>query len=321
MEFSLQRIATYLVLVGLVVALGQWHKRRTQYGDSSDNAIYRKIIDRHLLQDTTDLGGKTPVWVPVVHENNARHWPSYGSRMTRDINKPYLTLCIETIVKNAGEDYSVVVLDDTSYGRLIPGWDIDLSTIAEPMRGYLRTLAQWKILYYYGGVLCPPTTICLKSFDVLTDVASDRCFSVEVPSTALSDNLYQASTGFMGSPIDDACMQKLIESLEKVVSYDSTEAVVFNGDVQHIVAQAAQRGELTVIDGSLVGVKSVSGCPVTVDNLFEGVEMPDDLWGVVLPEAAISARQQYGWFQRMSSKQIMESSVPFSVYYRWALQR
>lgn len=321
MEISAKRAIGYLLLVLTVVVLGEWHKNRVGRSSLIDRAVYSELIDRHRLQDATDLNGKTPIWIPIVHEPNARWWPSFGSRMTHDTNKPYLTLCVETLVKNAGDNYAVVVLDDTSYGRLIPGWNVELSTVAEPMRGYLRTLAQWKVLYYYGGVVCPPTTICLQSFDVLRALAKGSCFSVETPATALSDNLYQANAEFVGCDREDADIQQMIVALEKIVSSDATDAVAFNGDIQRIMADASANGKLVVLEGSVVGVKDEFGCPVSVDGLFEGVKLSSNLWGIVLPEKEISARIKYGWFQRLSPEQIMTSSVPFSVYYRWALQR
>ena len=169
--------------------------------------------------------------------------------------------------------------------------------------------------------MCPPSAICMKSMDTLYTAAGGKCFSVERPSTALSDYQYEASPAFMGCRQEDSNMLQMINELEALVSGDSTESIAFNGDISAIVAKKAANGGVVVLDGSLVGVKNVHGCPVTVDALFEGAELPDGLWGVVLPEEEIESRTSYGWFDRMSAKQVLESSVPFSVYFRWALQR
>ena len=259
--------------------------------------------------------------MPIVHEENGRAWPSFGSRVTKEVNKPYLSLCIETLVKNAGSDYQVVVVDDSSYGRLLPGWDIDLSMVSDPMRRELRTLALWKVLYYYGGVLCPPSTICVRKFDTIVSRAQGKCFSVETTSTALSDNLFEANARFMGCDKEDGCMQSLIQDLEKVLSTDCTDAVDFDGDVPALIARAAGRGNMVVLDGSMAGVKTDGGCPVLVDDLFEGVQFPQGISCIVLPEADISSRTAYGWFPRLSAEQIIQSNVPFVEYFRLALGR
>ena len=136
--------------------------------------------------------------IPIEHTVNARYWPSFGSRLTRRVNKPYLSLCIETIVKNAGPDYEVVIVDDASYGVLIPGWDINIGMVAEPMKNNIRTLALWRVLFYYGGLLCPPSTICIKRMSTLANIATTQLFSVEQVATACSNNLYQANPRFIG---------------------------------------------------------------------------------------------------------------------------
>ena len=321
MDISLSKFLAYGVMMALIVVLGQWYKSRSQKGSATDARLYQQIIERHKFGVDTDLAGKTPIWVPVVHEENGRAWPSFGSRVTKEVNQPYLSLCIETLVKNAGSDYQVVVLDDSSYGRLIPGWDIDLSMVSDPMRRELRTLALWKVLYYYGGVLCPPSTICVREFDTIVSQAQGKCFSVETTSTALSDNLFEANPRFMGCNKEDSCMQSLIQELEKVLSGDCTDAVDFDGDIPALIARAAAKGCMVVLDGSVVGVKTDGGCPVLVDDLFEGVQFPAGVSCIVLPQADISSRTAYGWFPRLSAEQVIQSQVPFVEYFRLALGR
>jgi hypothetical protein len=116
-------------------------------------------------------------------------------------------------------------------------------------------------------------------------------------------------------------MQSLIQDLEKVLSTDCTDAVDFDGDVPALIARAAGRGNMVVLDGSMAGVKTDGGCPVLVDDLFEGVQFPQGISCIVLPEADISSRTAYGWFPRLSAEQIIQSNVPFVEYFRLALGR
>jgi hypothetical protein len=321
MQISLEKAAMYMAMSALVILLGQWYTKREREGTESDATIYREIIDRHMLNAGTDLGGKIPIWVPVTRTPNARSWPSFGSRMTTAVNKPYISLCIETLVKNAGDGYQVVVIDDTSYARLIPGWEVDLERTAEPACSNIRTLAQWKLLYYYGGVLVPASTICLKPMQELVDAAGGKCFTVETPATAYSDNLFEANPKLLGCQRESPAMQQAISDLEATVSADSTGAVAFDGDIPAVLANAAARNDMVVLDGTIVGTKTDAGEPVTVDMLFDNQSTPSGSWGLVLPESDISNRIRYGWFDRLSSRQVLESSVPLSVVFHWALGR
>ena len=315
---SFQKLAAYAVLLGSVVILGEWYQHRVDKNGDPDKLAYREIIDKHMFSSNTSLQGKIPLWIPIEHAVNARYWPSFGSRLTNRVNKPYFSLCIETIVKNAGAEYEVVIIDDASYGALIPGWDIEMGLVAEPMKSNILTLALWKVLYYYGGVLCPPSTVCLKSFSCLESAAPTELFSVEEVATAYSDNLYQANPRFVGCRKENTGMLNMITDLESLLSSDSTDAVAFTGGIQTIMAQCK---DMSVVNGKLVGSRNVSGRPVGLDGLFEGVEFSPESVCLVLPERAIDARLKYGWFSRMSQDQVMTSSVPFVSIIRQALRQ
>ena len=315
---SFQKLVAYAALLGSVVVLGEWYQHRVDKEGDPDKLAYRAIIDKHMFSSSTSFQGKTPIWIPIEHAVNARYWPSFGSRTTNRINKPYFSLCIETVVKNAGPEYEVVIIDDASYGALIPGWDVEMGLVAEPMRGNIRTLALWKVLYYYGGIVCPPSTICLKRMADLTAAATTSMFSVEQVATAYSNNLYQANPRFLGCPREDAGMCGMIDDLESLLSSDATDAVSFTGGIQTIMARCKS---ISVVNGQLVGSRSINGCPVTLDDLFEGVEFSPDLVCLVLPEQELDSRIKYGWFSRMSQEQVMGSSVPFVSLMRQALQR
>ena len=315
---SFQKLIAYAALLGSVVILGEWYQHRVDKEGDPGKLAYREIIDKHMFSSSTSLQGKTPIWIPIEHAVNSRYWPSFGSRTTNRINKPYFSLCIESVVKNAGPEYEIVIIDDASYGALIPGWDIEMGLVAEPMRSNIRTLALWKVLYYYGGIICPPAPICLGKMADITATATTSLFSVEQVATAYSNNLFQANPRFVGCPREDAGMFAMINELETLLSSDATDAVAFNGGIQAILARCKS---VSVVKGQLVGSRDSKGCPVALDDLFEGVEFSPELVCLVLPEQELDARVKYGWFSRMSQKQVMGSSVPFVSLIRQALQR
>tara|TARA_B110000967_G_C18900799_1_gene574836 strand:- start:2042 stop:3010 length:969 start_codon:yes stop_codon:yes gene_type:complete len=316
-QMSLQKLVTYAIFLGIIVILGEWRKELLETNGNPETMAYREIVEKHMFGSGTSLQGKIPIWIPIEHTVNARYWPSFGSRLTRRVNKPYLSLCIETIVKNAGPDYEVVIVDDASYGVLIPGWDINIGMVAEPMKNNIRTLALWRVLFYYGGLLCPPSTICIKRMSTLANIATTQLFSVEQVATACSNNLYQANPRFIGCSREHAGMLTMITELESLLSSDSTDELVFTGGIQSIMAQCK---DISVINGKLVGSKCAMGSPATVDNLFEGVDFTPKMICLVLPEREIDTRVKYGWFPRMNKNQVMSSSVPFVSVIKQALR-
>ena len=136
------------------------------------------LIKKYLLNGNKYLGGKPILWVHSTHNINARNWKNFGSRNTNNLNQPYILSCIETIVKNCGKSFHVCLIDDKSFARLLPKWDIDISNLAEPIRGHVRKLAIARLLYTYGGMQIPDSTIVVKDLLPIYDksINSHGCF-------------------------------------------------------------------------------------------------------------------------------------------------
>jgi len=55
------------------------------------------------------------------------------------------------------------LIDDDSFAKLIPGWDISITSLAEPMKSQARDIAMLQIIYQYGGMIVPNSFLCLKN--------------------------------------------------------------------------------------------------------------------------------------------------------------
>ena len=56
-----------------------------------------------------------------------------------------------------------------------------MGSIGEPMADYIRQMAQLKLVYYYGGMIVPPSFLCLKNLNSLFKMgtANNNMFVVE----------------------------------------------------------------------------------------------------------------------------------------------
>ena len=70
------------------------------------------------------------------------------------------------------------MIDDESFGKIIPGWTTDMTRIAPPIRQKVREIALARILYYYGGMLVPSSFICFKDLAGIykAGVSKDKMF-------------------------------------------------------------------------------------------------------------------------------------------------
>ena len=151
----------YAFVLGLVMIASFFGNKFKQAFEPNDEY---DLIKKYLLNESPLYGFNKPkIWVHSKNEINARKWKSFYSRNTTDLNQPYKHLTIMSIINHCGSDFNVCLIDDETFSKLIPTWDIQLSTIAEPMRSHLRELGMLQLVYFYGGMVVPNSFLCLKN--------------------------------------------------------------------------------------------------------------------------------------------------------------
>lgn len=290
-----------LVAVGII-----YDKYKQKQGLTEDQKNY-ELVKKYLFNDDTILGNKPILWVHTVRDVNARHWSSFLSRNTSDLNQPYIGMCIESIVKRCGDSFNVVLIDDHSFDKLIPGWNISITDTADPVKSHLRTLAICKLLYYFGGIVCPNSFLCLKDLKPLYDehLKDGNGFRFDINSGL-----------FVGSRKHSPVMRDVLNYLEAINSHDFTNEQDFLGNVNNFLS-----AKFTTLDGKLIGKKTESGADVLIDDLLETsyVDIADDVCGVLIPAKDILARNKYKWFARQSKAQVLEGDLALSRYFVLAL--
>ena len=263
------RYFTVFIMIVLLGAL--YEKYKLKYiGDEELNK--EDIIRKFLLNDSSSLGGKPILWIHSVHQINSRLWPSFYSRTTTRLNQPYLLSCIETVVRNCSNSFNICLIDDSSFGKLIPGWSIDVEQLAPPVRTHLRALGLSKLLYYFGGMLLPDSTIVLSDLKPVYDAAlkSNCCFSAELicrSSPATYVDLFP-SHKVLGCRQNSPVIKEYMMYLERLISRDYTDQIAFLGELDRWLYQEYIKKRITMIDGTVLGSKDSDGAPITIDRLM-----------------------------------------------------
>lgn len=290
-----------LVAVGIV-----YDKYKQKQGLTEDQRNY-ELIKKYLLNDETILGNKPILWVHTVRDVNARHWQSFLSRNTTDLNQPYISMCIESIIKHCGDSFNVVLIDDHSFDKLIPGWNVSIPDTADPIKSHLRTLAICKLLYYFGGVVCPNSFLCLKDLKPLYDqhLKDGNGFK------------FCGKSGlFLGSRKHSPAMRDVLNYLEAINSLDFTNEQDFLGKIDSFLSK-----KFVVLDSKLIGKKTDDGKDVLIDDLLETsyVDISEEAYGVLIPARDILNRNKYKWFARQSKRQVLNGDLAVSRYFVVAL--
>lgn len=122
------------------------------------------MIKNYLLNESPLYGYNRPkLWIHSKYEINSRKWKDFYSRNTTDLNQDYIHLTIKTIINHCGEDFNICLIDDDSFGKLLPNWDVDLMNMAEPRKSNYRAMGMAQLIYVYGGMTLPNSFVCLKN--------------------------------------------------------------------------------------------------------------------------------------------------------------
>lgn len=196
-----------------------------------------EMIKKYLLNDSPLYGFNKPkIWIHTDYHINARIWKDFYSRNTTDLNQPYIHLTVKTIINHCGNDFNICLIDDETFSKLIPTWDIDLNTVADPMKSQIREIGLLKLIYYYGGMVLPNSFICLKNLkqlynDGLKDTNMFVCEKINNSVNLLKHRqnpLFVPGLNIYGANKNSDTVKELIEHLkQKALLIISQVKVIF----------------------------------------------------------------------------------------------
>jgi hypothetical protein len=317
MKFTKNYIILFLILLGLGI-LYKWFDQKMKREEKEED--YRAIQD-YFLDDVTLGKSKKPIlWIHVPREYNARNWQSFGSRSSYDLNQPYLYLTVRSIIKNCSNSFTICLIDDQSFSKLIEGWTIDMTNIANPILSNMRTLGLMKLLYRYGGMICPISFLCIKDLQGLYEKGTRNnsmfvCEFIDRNITSTTNDFYP-SLKFCGAPKENETVSQLIDFIQRIMSKDFTDQSVFLGDFDRWVNARINSKSINLIPGIDIGVRTTDNKQILIEDLLGNnyLNIYTQAYGIYIPANEILNRTKYQWFARMSEKQVMESDTIIGNY-------
>ena len=295
---KIQEIAiTVLMLLALGYIYNQYRSRMDYEDQKHDMSLIKKfLIDEDNEVNIKNLGSmkKPIIWIHIEYNYNSRNWCSFGSRSSHELNMPYIYLTLQSIVDKCGDDFFICILDDYSFAKILPDYNIDLDKVGDPVRGHLRNVALMKVLHMYGGILLENSFICMNSLRPLQEKIenSGRPIVGEFVNRANSNTLevFSPSIKLIGCSRECPVMATFIEYLE--------------------ATNKINRGEIEYILGEIIGTR-LNNRPVLIDDLLIQTDLRDKLEGLTLmvyiDRDELLARTRYNWFLRLSPEQVLNS--------------
>jgi len=319
-------VFNYITIIVSIILLGILYQKYIE--KQSKNVKYDgyKEIQNYLLKEKSLDKSKKPIlWIYVPHEYNAREWLSFGSRSSFELNQPYLYLTVKSIIKNCDKSFKIVLIDDGSFEKLLPKWSINMSSLADPMKTYIRQLAIAKLIYTYGGLNVPISFLCFRDLIGLYNRGTNddtmfvcENYNMNITSTT---NAFYPDVNFMGAKKHNEIVKDLINFMEIQISEDYTAQTQFLGDFDRWCNTKITKGKMRLIPGTEVGIKTVDDEPVIVETLLgeDYIHFYAKMYGIWIPDNMILKRRNYEWFARMSPEQIFQSQFILAKYIVLAL--
>ena len=314
-------IMNYVILLIIFIVLGILYKIYENKRISIENNDNNKAIQDYLLDDVTLAKSKKPIlWIHIPYEYNSRNWLSFGSRSSVDLNQPYLYLTVKSIIKQCDDSFTICIIDDNAFHNLIPGWNIDMTKITNPISDNMRLLGLMKLLYKYGGLLCPISFLCMKDLIGLytKGIRNDKMFLCEINNHNITSttNDFYPSLSFCGSPKENQMVEVLIDFIQRTISNDFTAASKFLGDFDRFCEKKIRQNEMNMINGVDIGIKTDQEEPILLDDLMsqQYLKLYPETYGILIPSDEILKRTKYEWFARLSPQQVLESDTIIGNY-------
>lgn len=286
----MNKIVFYTLLLLLIKYL---YKKYELILISKDNDKHFSLLNNHIVNST-----KPNIWIIVPNDENSRNWESFGSRKTKNLNAPFVNICIDSTIKHCHNSFNINIIKDDSFSEYIPEWKYDIKNAPYVEKVKLRKLGLVKLVYYYGGLIVPPSFKCEKD---LIDLYGGEPISFELPNKSTNNNVneFLPSIDFFGAKKNNTLLQKLISN------YELEENIVTN-KIGNIL-----KSRVVVIDGKYIGTKNKNNNIVYAEDLFKNPNLMEygERYGVLLPFDDLIKKSKYSWFLRMNKKHIQDSNL------------
>ena len=130
------------------------------------------LIEHHMFYNYNKLESlqKNKIFIHLPYERNERNWINFVSRSTKRLNLDICMLCIQSIIKQLGDEMEIILYHNDNVKDLIGEMnESDLCNVQNPAQLSGVDLSQWesyckaKILYLYGGIVMKPYFYCLNT--------------------------------------------------------------------------------------------------------------------------------------------------------------
>lgn len=305
----------YVLFIIFMLFLAVIYKKYDLKQDFDKDGEYN-LIQKYFFNDKMDIPkiskNKDIIWVYVDNDKNARKWLSFYSRNTTNMNCPYILSCIESIVNKCGNSFKIILIDTNSFKKLLPDWNVDMDLISGIIKENVINLGIMKLLYKYGGLKLPSSTIVIDDLKGIYEkgLKKTNCFCVEEVNRSLYNEFENFVPGLniIGCRKNNNIIKKLIYFYETLLRTNNTDSIRINGLIHEKTNEYCNSGKMNLINGNFFGIKDSNKKPIDIHSLMSMnyIDFIKDMKCLYIPHKDIIKINKYGWFLTISQKDLRE---------------
>lgn len=330
-KINAKRIPLYFFVFIVVIIISTFGRKITDRFDGYKRDDEYELIRKYLLNDSSFGNNKPKLWIHSKYMNKSKVCKVNDTPCDTELEHPYISIAVETIVNQCHHDFNICLIDDESFSKLIPEWTTDINSLSDPHKSNYRELGMTKLLYIYGGIIVPNSFVCLKSFKELYD----RSISLSKPfvgefvnnkSMDLKNNKRLAfipDTILIGSKKEDIVIKQLVEYHTKCVNNPHfSEEPNFKGKCNEWCLNMCDLNRMTLIDGQYIGTKSNKNKSIKLEDLMDNVflSLHTNCIGIYISHEELLKRIKYQWFSLASYNDVMDSKTTISKYIKRSIE-
>ena len=314
-------ITNYVLTFIALTTVGILYDKYSKKYDLNNEERDVNLIKKYLLNENNVLVEEKPIlWIHSSTEVNSRNWKNFKSRNNNNLNQTYLVLCIETAIKHCSESFNVCLINDDSFEKLLPKWNINLNGLSDPIKSHVRTLGILKLMYNYGGMLIPNSMIVLKDLNELRSelLSSNKLLAGEflTRNNISSKSQFFPSHKLLCCDKNNDIIFNLINKMQVLISKDNTADMDFTGELDREIYKECVRGNVQLIDGKALGVKTNDNEVILIDDLVGNsyLDINSDFHGLYIASDELLKRTKFNWFVRLERSEILRSNTNIGKY-------
>ena len=308
------KILNYIVTLIILSTLGILYKKYQQKYELDEELKGNDLVNKYLLNDAM-IYGKPNMWIHIDYVDNARKWKDFKSRRSRDLNKDYINICVESIIKYNSENFNIFIINDDSFRKLLVNFNVDINNVPEPIKSNVRKLGICKLLYKYGGIKVSKSFLAMKNLrNLYTDgIRENKMFCVENVNKTPSN--FEKS--FLADDIILGCnkfceeMNNYSEYLSEIIKSDYTSESKFLGSNRNWLQEKHDTYNINMLNGRLIGIKNTNNKHVGIEKLLgvSKLELDSQKVGIYIDEEQLDKRKKFNWFNKLGKNDIFRSDT------------